>query len=43
MFCTMSILESDLWDKEKYDELFAKREGELNHRIDSDYFPKYRV
>lgn len=32
-----------IWDREKYDELVAKREGELNHKIDSDYFPKYRA
>lgn len=32
-----------IWNKEMYDELVAKREGELNHKIDSDYFPKYRA
>lgn len=32
-----------IWDKEMYDELVAKRERELNRKIDSDYFPKYRA
>lgn len=32
-----------IWNEEKYDELVAKREEELNHKIDSNYFPKYRV
>lgn len=32
-----------IWNKEKYDELVSLREKELNHKIDSEYFPKYRV
>nr|WP_317364504.1 peptidoglycan bridge formation glycyltransferase FemA/FemB family protein [uncultured Blautia sp.] len=32
-----------IWNTEKYDELVAKKERELDHKIDSDYFPKYRV
>lgn len=32
-----------IWNKEKYDELVSLREKELNHKIDSEYFPKYRA
>lgn len=32
-----------IWNKEMYDELVEKREEQLNHKIESDYFPKYRA
>lgn len=31
------------WNEEKYDELVSKREAELNRKIESDFFPKYRA
>ena len=32
-----------IWNTEIYDKLVTKREKELNCKIESDYFPKYRV